>query len=208
MAVTFIVSPCKKGYGVYVRALSGLALKELGYKLAELSPTDLENASGIPVFSDRLTRKGTKEGAENVIKRLSYLAEIEVIEIIRRLFLRPITKNYKLAKLQYYRLHWDYKGTDISPLTTQNKAHIESLAVAYSEQNSKSKLVKTVARTVKVNPETYTKVVERGELLPAIPQGEFKGMCAPIKDQTATFTRRSKQKRKSTTTNRFWSKYR
>lgn len=204
MAITYNVASTGNKFGVYVRALSGSALEALRYKMPELTGNE---KGAIAVLSGRIARKNTITAANKVVSRLQVLPEQDQIEIIRGLSLRSIEKHHKLAKLQYFKLSRKFLSDYVIPFTTQNKVHAENVALSYAERGAPAVLHKTVGRNVKLTHKQYDKAVAIGELKPEIPQG-LTGMCKPIKEQADQFFRRISQKRKATTRNSFWNKYR
>lgn len=143
MAITYNIMKCRRGWGVYVRAISGEDLKAIA------PHTKLSVAR---VKSGRIARKRSKQSAKNFIARLRE----EPIEVQReRLSSRWITvapSSYKIVRVQNLKLFREVEeGRFIPQLTTFNRTYAESVALFYSQVREKqSFLRKTVTKYLKV----------------------------------------------------------
>lgn len=215
MAITYIISPCPKGFGIYVRALSGDELRALLYKLPEITTDSRGNMSlfdkplkgAVACQSDRLMRKKSLPQANKALKKLKALTPDEQIAVCAKRFIKPIEKEFKLLKLQYNRFSWKHGDKWISPFTTQNKEQAEKLAIAYASSGTPAKLTPTVGKNRKLTHKDYDKALAMGEVKATYPKG-LKGMCKPLKDQGPEMLNRISQRRKRTTRNEFFQKYR
>jgi hypothetical protein len=221
MAVTYLITRTKdRKFGVYVRALSGVSLSILSYKMPELDtllwpvrkmPVNFgvtkefkPSIGAIAVSSGRLVKKNTEQAAKDYVKKLKSEAEEKQVERLQKINLKPVTKDFECIKLQYFRFVRSYKGVKFSPFTTQNKDKVESLAVSYANDGITTSIKPTVARTVATTKDNSNKLKSIGEVKPAIPTG-LKGMMKPIKEQAPEFIRRIQGRRKRSTTLAFWS---
>ncbi len=164
MAITYNVSKCPKGFGVYVRALSGNELQELRDLMPELG--DSVVSGGIPVSSGRLTRKPTELQALKALKNIASKSIPDQIAKIRKVTLRPLTKENEVIKLNYFQLHREFgkKGDTIKHFTTQDKGFAESVATQYAERGVNATLHKTIGRTLKLSKQDANKAREIGEI--------------------------------------------
>lgn len=215
MAITYNIAKCNDGYGIYMRAISGQELKALAFRVPEITITDknIILLNGLPlkgamaVISDRISRKKTIEQANKALKKLKALPFERQIEICKKRFFKPVEKDFKIAKLQYTRLSWQHGNKWITPFTTQNIVQAEKLAMDYAQNGTKAKLTKTVGKNQKLSHTDYDKATLNGSLKKETAKG-LRGMCKDIKDQGPEMLNRISQRRKRTTTNQFFQKYR
>lgn len=151
MAITYNIARCrkKKGWGVYLRAISGDDLKII-------APTC--SASVVRVKSGRLARKRTKEAAKNYINRLkAEPIEAQRERLLSRTWIRLAPKAYKVVRVQNLRLYREMPSGTLLPSTISvNRSYLEKLALHYTERNLKSFLRKGVTKYLKLPLDTPT----------------------------------------------------
>ncbi len=177
--VTFTISETKKGYGIYLKSLSGIGLKELLYKLPEISNTvsfDIATklpVSAIPVKSDRLYLYPTLQGATNRLAKINLLTELQKVDLVRRLYFKAIEKNYVIGRVQSFSVVRDFLNREISYSTIDKKRAEEQLS-HFGTRGLKARIHPTVARNLKLTHDQHKKISQIGEMLPAIPKGARK----------------------------------
>lgn len=234
IGLTYNIAKCKGGYGIYVKAISGLSLIALRHKLPgidvnlqdETSPdyghitfNGGEFSGGLPVNSNRLSRHKTIAECQQYIDRLKGLDPLEQWRRINKVRVWLVDKDKVLLKLQYYQFHTTILGREYKMLTSQDKEAVEKLAMNYAEQGERTRIHPTVARTKSFHPSQVSDIQERADIKAYNVPG-LKGMCKPLKDTGITnydkrgvagggeFCRRITQRRKRTTTLSFFNKYR
>lgn len=146
MAVTFNIAKCKKGYGVYVRALSGFHLDHLRWKFPGITP----DTTVIHTKSDRIARKRNKLAAKRYINKLKESPDI--LSLLDRLFIKEIPKESIIVKLQYYRLNRKINGYYIKQVQSFNISYIQSLSLEYAETGINTTISKAFKRYHKIHP--------------------------------------------------------
>lgn len=149
MAITYNIAKCKKGWGVYVRAISGDELKTL-------VPTI--DRSVVRVTSGRLARKRSQQSAKFLISRIAKESSEEQINRLRNVWIKIAPRDYKVIRVQNLKVIRETdSGSLIPQLTTTNKTYAEKVALFYSlERNKKSFLRKTTTKYIKVPYNTDT----------------------------------------------------
>lgn len=234
IGLTYNIAKCKSGYGVYLKAVSGLSLIALRHKLPGIEVNLQDETSpdygritfngndihgGLRVNSNRLARYKTELDCQQFIDKLVKLDALGQWKRINKIRVWLIDKDKVLLKLQYYQFHTTILGREYKMLTSQDKVAVERLAMDYAEQGERSRIRPTVARTKAFHPSQVQDIAERAEIKAYNVPG-LKGMCKPLKDTGITnydkrgvagggeFCRRITQRRKRTTTLSFFNKYR
>src|SRR3990172_10089240 len=137
MAITYIVGKCRRGWGVYVRAISGDELKAL---------VPSTNLSVMRVKSGRLARKRSKQSAKNFIARLKEQSPSDQLHLLQNSWIKTAPAAYKVIRVQNLKLFREIEnGRFIPQLTTFNRVYAESASLFYSQVREKqSFLRKTV----------------------------------------------------------------
>lgn len=206
MAVTYTIRKCKgRKYGVYVKALSGIALKQLAHRMPELET--IPDKGAIQVNSNRIARYSTKDSAQRYINKIKKETEDTQIKRIGRLFMLPTDKDYEVSKLQYFKFIREFNGHTLQPFTTLDKQKVENLALLYSDDNTNAGYKRTRTTFVKAIPSDMADLKANGEVKREAAKG-IKGMMKDFKDQKNEFCNRLNGRRKRTTKLSFFQKYR
>lgn len=194
MAITFTyaLTKDKRHFGIYVKAISGLALLELHPRIPELKPEDYALYSNIDskmivkkgavrVQSDRLARVNTEKKAKKLVKKLNAMPENIAVNKVWHLYLKPVEKDLAIVKAQYYQVHNSLFGEPSMQFTTQDKTLAEQTAINYARSNVPSKLRKTVSKNLVVAKRDLEHVSNNMELKAIQPKGARQGEHNPSK---------------------------
>jgi hypothetical protein len=189
MAVTFAISKCPKGYGVYIRAISGNDFEALRDKFPEIDrglfpvsfSIDTHKLCGaLAVNSDRLVRRDTLAKCQRFVN--NYCSNPGLIDRLKKLYMTPREKHFEVEKFQYFKLSGTIGGRPIKGQTTQDKQTAQDTLMKFTEFGKPLKLVKSVSRNIKASPDAMKASRERGETTANVPDG-MKGMLVPVSKQ-------------------------
>ncbi len=169
--------PDNKGFGVYIKALSGTALEyfqtQTNY-FAEI-PADSLSRGGTTVatVSERLKGTETLEAAKAWIIRFKHLDELSQIERIGAKWVKPRPSHCVWAKVRYYKIL--AHGRQV--FTSYMLKDIADMCKLYSDYQ----LVESVCRNVLFSREYYDKLVTANliEVVPETLKGAYAGFTAP-----------------------------
>ena len=143
MAVTYNVAKCRRGWGVYVRAISGDDLKIL---------TPSTNLSVARVTSGRLARKRSKLSAKNFIKRISAESRGDQIARLKNSWIKIAPSHYQvipISNLRFYR-QLPASGEFVHTFSTTSRAYAENASLFYAERNIETFFKVGVTRHIKL----------------------------------------------------------
>lgn len=228
--ITYNVTKCKGGYGVYLCALSGQALANLcglfpGMRLdvdensetyAQVLLND-EPINAVRVNSNRIARAPSHAEGLKIINRLKAQSEKQQLERIFKLRVWLVQRDKVLVKGKYFQVYRDILGKSVKIGTTQQHGKAQKLVNEFLADGTKAELKPSVTRTKVLHPhetgeywdelnKRFVEPVTAGMVTTPYTASGITGMCSP--KQGIDAASRIMAKRKRTTKVSFYAKYR